>query len=397
MNDNLIQTDVLVVGAGPAGSTAAKHAALGGAKTILVDKKSEIGTPKRCAEGVYTSGLEKLGIKPNHSWISQEINSVKIISSDYKHKVKVPVKKDFNMSGYILERKVFDKYMAMDAARARAEIRIKTFVKFVEKTQDGFILTLENMGQIYQLKTNILILADGVESRLSRLLNINTENTNKVFSTAQFEMCNLNLEDDRCLEFYYNKYTPGGYAWIFPKGEKTANVGLGIDSSYSGEEAYNLLLKFIKNCPVTHNGQVVELNIGGIPSNGLKKKIHSNNLLIVGDAAGQVNPLTGGGLITGMHGGMLAGKVAANSIANKDYSEKFLSIYETEYRKLYEKPLSDFKKVKNYIYSLKLDEIDSIIASFQDTDFKNATKKSLFKKLVLVSPKAIFKLGKLIK
>ena len=61
----MMETDVLVIGAGPAGSAAAKHAALGGASVILIDKKSEIGTPKRCAEGIYDHGLKWLEIEPN--------------------------------------------------------------------------------------------------------------------------------------------------------------------------------------------------------------------------------------------------------------------------------------------------------------------------------------------
>ena len=76
----MIETDVLVVGAGPAGSMAAKHAALGGADVILIDKKSEIGTPKRCAEGVYESGLRWLEIEPDSAWIAQRINGGVIVA-----------------------------------------------------------------------------------------------------------------------------------------------------------------------------------------------------------------------------------------------------------------------------------------------------------------------------
>ncbi len=78
----MIETDVLVIGAGPAGSAASKHAALGGADVILIDKKSEIGTPKRCAEGIYDHGLKWLGIEPDPQWAVQRINGGTIISPD---------------------------------------------------------------------------------------------------------------------------------------------------------------------------------------------------------------------------------------------------------------------------------------------------------------------------
>ena len=132
----MIETDVIVVGSGPAGSSAAKHAALGGAKVILMDKKSEIGSPKRCAEGVSIEGLEKLGIEPSPRWITKKIEGVRIQTPDgtdvwlTEDQVKLPE------AGYILERKVFDKHMAMDAARAGAEIRIKTLVTDVEKVDE---------------------------------------------------------------------------------------------------------------------------------------------------------------------------------------------------------------------------------------------------------------------
>ena len=156
----MIEADVIVVGAGPAGSSAAKHAALGGANVILIDKKSEIGSPKRCAEGVSIQGLEKLGIEPNPRWVTQEIEGVRLQAPDgtdvwlTSEEVKLPE------AGYILERKVFDKYMAMDAARAGAEIKIKTLVTGIDKIDNGFIVSTESMGKEETYKCKILIAAD---------------------------------------------------------------------------------------------------------------------------------------------------------------------------------------------------------------------------------------------
>ena len=137
----MIETDVLVVGAGPAGSTAAKHAALGGAKVILMDKKSEIGAPKRCAEGVSKKGLKKLGVEPNPRFVAKELDGVRLVSPDDTSVWMTSEEIELPEAGYILERKVFDKFMAMDAARAGAEIKIKTLAKGVTKTDDGYIVS----------------------------------------------------------------------------------------------------------------------------------------------------------------------------------------------------------------------------------------------------------------
>ena len=112
------EVDVLVIGAGPAGSTAAKHAALGGADVLLIDKKSEIGAPKRCAEGVSIGGLEALGIEPNPRWITKKLDGVRMVSPNGTDVWLTSDKVELPEAGYILERKVFDKFMAMDAARA---------------------------------------------------------------------------------------------------------------------------------------------------------------------------------------------------------------------------------------------------------------------------------------
>ena len=145
----MMETDVLVIGAGPAGSAAAKHAAMGGADVILIDKKSEIGTPKRCAEGIYDHGLGWLGIEPNLAWAVQRINGGTLVAPD---KTRLTLDETIlPEKGYIIERKVFDKYMAMDAARAGAKIMVKTLAKSIMKERDAngqfYIVTCSHIWQ----------------------------------------------------------------------------------------------------------------------------------------------------------------------------------------------------------------------------------------------------------
>ena len=200
----MIETDVIVVGAGPAGSTAAKHAALGGAKVILMDKKSEIGAPKRCAEGVSIQGLEKLGIEPSPRFVTQEIQGVRLQAPDgtdvwlTKDEVQLPE------AGYILERKVFDKFMAMDAARAGAEIKIKTLVTGIDKIDNGYIVETESMGKQETYKCKILIAADGPEGHIARWAGLKpAAKAKEMESGVQYEMCNVEFERPGVIEFYF--------------------------------------------------------------------------------------------------------------------------------------------------------------------------------------------------
>ncbi|MBI4813191.1 MAG: NAD(P)/FAD-dependent oxidoreductase, partial [Methanobacterium sp.] len=147
----MLETDILIIGAGPAGSIAAKHAALNGAKVLLVDKKSEIGAPKRCAEGVSKDGLKKLGVSPNPRWISSDINKVRLVSPNGTDVLLDEDKVKLSEMGYVLERKVFDKHMAMDAARAGAHIMVKTIATGMSKENDGIIVNLEHMENAFEI------------------------------------------------------------------------------------------------------------------------------------------------------------------------------------------------------------------------------------------------------
>ncbi|MDR2874110.1 MAG: NAD(P)/FAD-dependent oxidoreductase [Methanobrevibacter sp.] len=391
----MIETDILVVGAGPAGSMAAKHGSLNGADVILIDKKSEIGSPKRCAEGVSKEGLKFLGIEPKPRWVVKEIEGIRLVAPDgtdvwLNDEIKLPE------AGYILERKIFDKHMAMDAGRAGAEIKVKTIAKSLKKEGDSYIVTCESMGKEFNIKAKILIGADGPESHIGRWAGLKTATKAKdMESGIQFEMCNVKMIDPNVLEFYFGSIAPGGYAWIFPKEDDIANVGLAVIQSKSEKTAYEYLVDFVKTCPATQDAKIVELNVGGDPVGGMIKDLSADNILIIGDAASQVNPLTGGGIINGMTGGIFAGEVAAKAIKEGNYSKKYLS----KYNELCEDHLGDkmnkYLKVRDYLDALNNDELNSIAVAFQDVEFTEISTPELIKNLVKISPKALLKLGKL--
>jgi digeranylgeranylglycerophospholipid reductase len=392
----LIETDVLVIGAGPAGSSTAKHAALNGADVIVIDKKSEIGAPKRCAEGVSKEGLKKLKIEPSTRWVTRELSGVRLIAPNgtgvwlNEEKVKLPE------AGYILERKVFDKHMAMDAARAGAKIMVKTLAKGIRREGDYLFATLETMGEEFEVKAKIVVGADGPESRMGRFLGLKTTLKPKnMESCAQFEMVNVKMEDPDSIEFYFGSVAPGGYAWIFPKGDDIANVGLGILTTETDKSAYDHLLEFVENNPSTQNAQPVELNIGGDPVGGMLKELVTDNFMLVGDAASQVNPLTGGGIIAAMEAGVYAGEVAAAAVKDGDYSAKKLSKYQERCEENIGVKFKRDLKVKDYLQSLSDEELNSIADAFQDIELDTINTAELIKQLIKVSPKALLKLGKL--
>ena len=394
----MIETDVLVIGAGPAGSAAARHAALGGADVILIDKKSEIGTPKRCAEGIYDHGLKWLGIEPDPQWAVQRINGGTIISPD---KTRLTLDETIlPEKGYIVERKVFDKYMAMDAARAGAQIMVKTLAKSILKDDsDGssIIVDCEQMGEIIEIKAKIVIAADGPESKVAKAFGINsTTKPQDMMAGVQYEMVGVNCERMDLIELHLGAFANGGYAWVFPKGEDIANVGIGIPGN-SKRPAIEYLNEFIESYPPLNDAKAVELNVGGDPIGGMIDQIYDDNLLVCGDAAGQVDPITGGGIILGMLGGMTAGKVAAKAIIDKDYSKERLEEYYIKYDKITQGAIPKLKVAHEVYRSLDDKDLNQIIHAFAELDLKTMAPNDILKVLLKTSPRIVLKLTKLLK
>lgn len=393
----MIKTDVLVIGAGPAGSTAARFAAKGGAKVILMDKKSEIGAPKRCAEGVSKRTFEILELEADPHWITQEIEGIRLIAPDGTDVWLTNDVVELPEAGYILERKVFDKHLAMEAGRAGAEIRIKTQAKGLKKEEDGsYTVTCECMGEVYDINAKILIGADGPESHVAKWAGLKAITKPKHMEAGvQFEMCNAKMERNDVLEFYFGSVAPGGYFWLFPKGDDIVNAGLAIIPEMAEKSAYEYLVDAVNNCYALKDAQPVELNVGGDPVGGLVKEMYNDNIMLCGDAASQVNPLTGGGIISGMTGGMCAGQVAAQAI-KEDCSKKFLKQYDKMAHDELDHEIKRYKKVQEYLLTLSDEELDSIAHAFENESFEKISTTEIVKKLIKISPKALLKLGKFI-
>ncbi|MBR5503033.1 MAG: NAD(P)/FAD-dependent oxidoreductase [Methanobrevibacter sp.] len=395
----MMETDVLVIGAGPAGSAAAKHAALGGADVILIDRKSEIGTPKRCAEGIYDHGLKWLGIEPDPQWAVQRINGGTIIAPD---KTRLTLDETIlPEKGYIIERKVFDKYMAMDAGRAGAKIMVKTLAKSLMKAEDDkggfYIVDCEHMGEIIEIKTRILIAADGPESRIAKAVGINSTTKSKdMMSGVQFEMVGVNCERMDLIELHLGAFADGGYAWVFPKGGDIANVGIGI-SATSEKPAIECLNEFIESYSPLNNAKPVEINIGGDPIGGMIEQIYDDNFMICGDAAGQVDSITGGGIILGMLGGMTAGKVAAKAIKDGNYSKERLKEYDELYDEYTQGAIPKLEIAREVYLSLSDDDFNQIVHAFVELDYENMAFSDLIKVFFKLSPRLAFKFRKLFK
>ena len=390
--------DVVVVGAGPAGSMAARAAARSGAKVLLLDKRRELGVPVQCGEALSEDPLKDLGIKPDPRWIAGRTSAVKIVSPS-GIAVRIAEKKIVGKVGYILDRKVFDKHLAMLAAKEGADVKVATLVDGI-MMGNGRIRGVKAHGIDGRLEVlaDVIIAADGVGSRIARWAGMNTAlKLVDIESGAQFQMVGIDFESSSTMEFYLgSKIAPSGYAWVFPKGEDMANVGLGVLGSRAERPAIEYLRDFVNKMPGLRKGKIIEINAGGVPVGGPIKKTVKDNLLVVGDAARQVNALTGGGIDMAMRAGDIAGDVAAKAVAEGNVSEKRLNEYEKRWREQMGKRLERYLKAKNVFITLSDEDLDRLAKALSGAKFEKISLTDMLKTLLKAHPKLLWKLRGLI-
>jgi len=391
------EADVLVIGVGPAGAWAAKRCAELGLKVVAVEKRAEIGSPKRCGEAISKHGMERIGIEPRGPWIIQEISGAIVYSPSGKS-----IKVDYDgPEGWIVERKLFDKHLASLAAAAGARIFAKTEARGFRRTEGGIVAELiDCCGKKREVAAKIIIAADGVESRVARQFGINT--TNKpidICAGAQYEMGNVKVQPKYIEFFFGNEQTaPGGYTWIFPKGKDTANVGIGIRSPWSKRPAIEYLDEFIAKSPNLKEGSILEVNSGGVPVGGFLEDMVADNLIVVGDASHQVNPIHGGGIPEAAVGGRLAAEVAAEAIREGDLSKKFLKRYDRIWTEERGNKLKKVLKLRMVIESLDdkdLDWLAEYLTGDDLVDFSHSDGLGRLAKILMKKPKLIMLAGKL--
>ncbi len=334
--------DLVVVGAGPGGATAAWQAAELGLSVLLVEKRQEIGSPVRCAEGVPAGALAEF-LEPDPVWISARVDRAQIVAmADGK---VVQRWQGSGGAGYVLERRVFDRMLAERAAQAGGTVQVKTSVTGLIQ-EDGRVggVVVEWQGRRFEVEASVVIAADGVESRVGAWAGLSPQlRLSDTMVCAQYLLAGIDWPAD-CLGYWIDEeVAPGGYAWVFPKGEGRANVGLGVQADCARQTALTYLNRFVEREPALAIGSPVSLIAGNVPVTLAGSPLVTHGLMLVGDAARQVDPLTGGGIIQAMMAGRMAARVAAAALESGDVSRQSLA----EYQRQYEQTLGR-RQARNY-------------------------------------------------
>jgi digeranylgeranylglycerophospholipid reductase len=355
--------DVVVVGAGPAGSVCAMFLARAGLDVLVVEKRQEVGAPKRCAEGISPGVLAEVGIAPDPRWTAARIRKA-VIHTPGGGSTVWPMR-DEDSPGIVLERKVFDKFLLRDAVRAGARTLIKTTARDVLRT-DGRVsgVAIESRGRKAEVRARLVIAADGVDSKIARSAGIPTVvRPDRMMSCVQYEMAGLESVDESEIHLYYgNRIAPGGYAWIFPKGGGTANVGLGIKTRRAGgRTAREFLDGFITARPdLFSKAQALEINCGGVPVRPLDAPLVADGMMIIGDAARMVNPITGAGIKRAMLAGKWAAEAAIESFRKGDLSARGLRAFSERWEREQGRKMRTLFKLQRFAEGLSDDDLDRV-------------------------------------
>ena len=308
-----MELDVIVIGAGPAGSVTASLVANAGYRVLVLEKNTSCKSP--CAG--YISNNINFEI-PDDSVVQSRITKMRTYFPDMSFH-------DFELNGFVVDRSSFDMWLAGKAIDKGVMIRwgsplhgiFQGGVKFCDGMAHG----------------KIIVGADGVFSKTASILGFEKQ---KFAVCAQYHLKGIKPLSQTCEIFFNQEFAPGGYVWIYPTGKDTAKVGVGVTQGYP--RAY--LEKFISCAPFSDrlNGRKTEYVAGALPIGGLREKLCCGNVLLVGDSAGMADPVTGAGINNAMLAGEFAGKTIIKALESDDL--EILSEYETNIKRLLGKPFA---------------------------------------------------------
>jgi digeranylgeranylglycerophospholipid reductase len=345
--------DILVIGAGPAGTMAAREAAQAGLKTLLVDKKTRIGEQPHCGEYVPIQLTAEIPIKSDY--IVQEITSMEtwitgpISPNDKSRKLEVNHEQIRSSRGYMINRVHLDRELARSAADLGVEVYCGT--NFHSRDDQG-VCTLAVGGNLKQIVPKIIVAADGPRSVVAKSLGLKPL---KTLIGVQSEVPINKRSSSTIIVLSHSIFA--GYAWMFPKGN-TANIGVGVQAfkNISPRFMLNEIIKRFVELGLVKDGRLA-IYSGLIPCAGIRNPLVISNIMFAGDAAGLTHPITGAGIPQAIISGKLAGQVASRAIQENDLS--ILNSYPVLIRDHYEGPLTHAVK-KRHFMTQEWDNLDFI-------------------------------------
>lgn len=366
--------DLVVVGGGPAGSSVAFEASKRGIKVALIEKEEEIAHSVRTSGVTWIQSIKEFGIPDdcynpikNYSFCSP--NNEVTISDTIPHAAVLDVRKTY-------------RWLAEQAKNEGTDIFLQTNIKDIIKNKEGDIVGVSGTNKEGDIAfhAKIIVDASGFSSTISKAMGFVTQ-WERFGVGAEYEVSAENVDSETWWLMVGQKYSPAGYAWIFPVGKNIIRIGVGVGKPDSAVDPTERLKELMdsKMGPIKKLGKItpIEFHYGLIPNDGLSRKTVYNNLILVGDSAGQANPLVLEGIRYAIKYGRVAGKVAAAAIKSGITDEAALYTYEEIWKKEIQAKIKSAGKVQDRWIGLTDEEWDKeldIIKELRPEEFLDFIK-----------------------
>ncbi|MDD1659726.1 MAG: NAD(P)/FAD-dependent oxidoreductase [Methanomicrobiales archaeon] len=335
--------DVVVVGAGPCGTAAARACAEQGLSTLCIEEHGTIGHPVQCAGLLSTAAFEACRV--SRRVILATMKGTKIYDSE-----GTPLTIDAGEpKAHVVDRGALDREMAGAAARAGAEFRVKTAVCGLS----GHGVLTRGPGGRGEIPFRILIAADGVRSPVARMRSL--PRPRLVLSALQAE---VPFRGDQEMVGIYPHASPDFFGWVIPAGEGRARVGLA--GCRDVKERFGRFLG-------EHGGSCLALVSGAIPL-GPAERTSGARTLLVGDAAGLVKPTSGGGVYTGVRSALHAAAVAAECCRRGTFRDRDLADYERRWKEDFGRELEIGWHLLRIRQQMTAGEMDAMLDALRDPE-----------------------------
>jgi digeranylgeranylglycerophospholipid reductase len=347
--------DLVIVGGGPAGSSAAYTAAKNGIKVALLEKENSIAETVRTSGVTWIQNIKEFGIPDNC------FNPIKNFSFCSPNN-EVTISDTIPRAAVLDVRKTY-RWLANEAENIGADIFVKMNIKNVIKNEKGDIIGVNGTGPNGEttFHSKVVIDASGFPSTVCKAMGFAPQ-WERFGAGAEYEMKAENIDSETWWLMVGQEYSPAGYAWIFPLGNDKVRIGVGVGKPESDVDPTQRLKEIIekKLGPIKKLGNLteIEFHYGLIPNDGLSRKTVFNNLILVGDSAGQANPLVLEGIRYAIKFGRVAGKVASDAIISGNTDKESLYPYEENWRKEIESKINSASKVQDRWIGLTDEEWD---------------------------------------
>ena len=366
--------DLVIVGGGPAGSSVAYEASKNGIKVALLEKEETIAQSVRTSGVTWIQNIKEFGI-PDDCY-----NPIKNYSFCSPNN-EVTIRDTIPQAAVLDVRKTY-RWLAEQAKNEGTDIFLKTNINNVIKNKDGDIVGVSGTGKEGEriFHSKVIVDASGFSSTVSKAMGFVTQ-WERFGAGAEYEVRAENVDQETWWLMVGQKYSPAGYAWIFPVGKNIVRIGVGVGKPESQVDPTERLKELMdsKIGPISKLGKItpIEFHYGLIPNDGLSRKTVYNNLILVGDSAGQANPLVLEGIRYAIKFGRVAGKIASNAIKSGKTDEMALYPYEENWKKDIYAKIKSAGKVQDRWIGLSDEEWDrelDIIKELKPDEFLDFIK-----------------------